>query len=173
MKWPLNISKDISSFLIVRSDVLIIMFHWLRQHVISLVSTESFLTSKGAIKMNAFSHWAWFLQEVFVFFIKLDFGGAHEAFLWCLGESDASFLDSEELLLWASWHAEDSLTCIPVSSAVLRVYLCLLFGSSEIEAVIFLNAHPHGFYLGFPHISVGNCEIHLQHRGATGYQCSA
>lgn len=53
MKWPLNISKDISSFLIVRSDFLIIMFPWLRQHVTSLVSTESrtFLTSEGAIKM--------------------------------------------------------------------------------------------------------------------------
>lgn len=175
MKWPLNISKDISSFLIVRRDFLIIMFHWLRQHVMSLVSTESctFLTSKSAIKMNVFSHWAWFLQEGFSFFINLDFGGAHETFLWCLGESDALFLYSEELLLWASWDAEDSLTCIPVSSAVLWVYLCLLFGSSEIEAVIFLNARPHGFYLGFPHISVGNCEIHLQHRGATGYQCSA
>lgn len=155
---------------------------WFPDNYVSLVETACYLVSQHrephisdewGCNKNVFLTEHDFYRKGFVFFINLDFGGAHEAFLRCLGESDASFLYSEELLLWASWHAEDSLTCIPVSSAVLRVYLCLLFGSSEIEAVIFLNARPHGFYLGFPHISVGNCEIHLQHRGATGYQFSA
>lgn len=49
---------------------LLIMFHWLRQYVISSVSTESrtFLTSKGAIEMNAFSHWADSYRKGLVFY---------------------------------------------------------------------------------------------------------
>lgn len=170
MKWPLNISKDISSFLMVRSDVL--MFHWLRQHVISSVSTESrtFLTSKGAIEMNAFSHWDDSYRKGLVFLSTLTWEELTRLFF---GASESPMLRFYILKNFCFELVEDSLTCIPVSSAVLRVSLCLLFGSSEIEAVIFLNARPRGVYLGFPHISVGDCEIHLQHRGATGYQCSA
>lgn len=82
------------------------------------------------------------------------FGGAHEA-VSCLRE-----LNCRTYLFQASRQAEHSLTCIHVS---FPVYLRLLLGFSAIEAVIFwMCPPPHGSYLGFPHISMGNCEIHFE-----------